>query len=340
MKPADPSETSAIVFFHSSDNPYGNPLSVWSKLEKADDARRKERFYGFATKTQTVSFPRFDRKAHTVRAGDVPKSGTNFHIVDPCSDRNWFMLWVRRTPDAWWVYREWPGNYYVPGEGVPGPWTLPDGKKPDGRPGPGQKSFGWGYAAYKREIARLEGWKECSAIMPSHSNHGAEVSEEEDVRGWYEYGDADELIYERYMDARFGNVKGFDSGGMLTLIEDMEEKIALTFCPSSSAAEGNESIRAGVSMINDALYWDPEKPLSFWNRPKLYICEDCTNLIYAMETWTGLDGLKGASKDPIDCLRMAFLKHLEYQPGWEEVRRGGGRKVERCKVLGVRGGVY
>jgi hypothetical protein len=77
-------------------------------------------------------------------------------------------------------------------------------------------------------------------------------------------------------------------------------------------------------MINDALDYDTERQVDFFNRPKFYVAASCVNSIFSLQTWTGQDGNKGASKDPIDCLRMAFLKHLEYQPGWEEVRRGGG----------------
>jgi phage terminase large subunit-like protein len=158
MKPLDPEENLAVVYFHSSDNPYGNPLSVWRNIARKSTAFKKERFYGIATKMMAARFPRFSDKVHLVKASDIPKSGTNYHFVDPCSDRNWFQIWIRVTPTASYVYREWPGNYYIPGEGVPGSWALTDGKKPDGRMGPAQKSFGWGYAQYKKEIARVEGW--------------------------------------------------------------------------------------------------------------------------------------------------------------------------------------
>jgi len=35
----------------------------------------------------------------------------------------------------------------------------------------------------------------------------------------------------------------------------------------------------------------------------LFISDNCKNLIYCLKEWTGADGEKGATKDPIDCLR-------------------------------------
>jgi phage terminase large subunit-like protein len=341
LNPRDPEEGLAVVYFHSSDNPYGNPLSVWRNIARKSVAFQKERFYGIATKMMAARFPKFSDKVHLVKASEIPRGGTNYHIVDPCSDRNWFQLWIRVTPNAAYVYREWPGNYYIPGEGVPGDWALTDGKKADGRMGPAQKSFGWGYAQYKKEIARLEGWeafKTWSAERQGESGArgttGSGRSENEEIADWDQYGPADELIYERYMDARFASVKSFDMGGMITLFEDIEQKVNLVFAHTSNEGEGRDSIDAGVAMINDALYFDDQKPLSLMNSPKLYICEDCLNLIFALATYTGSDGQKGACKDPVDCLRFAYLKRLEYQPGWDDARQRGRAAV----AMG--GGVY
>jgi hypothetical protein len=113
---------------------------------------------------------------------------------------------------------------------------------------------------------------------------------------------------------------------MITLFEDIEEKVNMTFAHTSNEGEGRDSIDAGVAMINNALHFDDQKPIDFMNSPKLYISEECINLIFAMSTYTGADGQKGACKDPIDTLRFAYLKHCEYQPGWEEARKQGVRQ--------------
>ena len=158
MKPVD--DRYGLVFFHSSDNPYGNPLSVLDKVRGKSVVYIKERFCGMANKTIGSVFTKFNDEVHVVPASAIPGRGTNYFIMDPCGTRNFFMLWIRWVRDCVYVYREWPGNYYVPGVGVPGLWALPDGsgKKMDGRKGPGQASFGFGLLRYKMEIARLEGW--------------------------------------------------------------------------------------------------------------------------------------------------------------------------------------
>jgi hypothetical protein len=43
------------------------------------------------------------------------------------------------------------------------------------------------------------------------------------------------------------------------------------------------------------------------NQPKLYISENCKNVIYALQTYTAADGKKGATKDFIDLLRYVCL---------------------------------
>jgi hypothetical protein len=45
----------------------------------------------------------------------------------------------------------------------------------------------------------------------------------------------------------------------------------------------------------------------------LFVSETCKNLIFALKTWTGEDGQSGATKDPIDCLRMLFLKGVRFR---------------------------
>jgi hypothetical protein len=142
---------------------------------------------------------------------------------------------------------------------------------------------------------------------------------------WDEHCRKREEIQARFLDARFGNVKSFEEGGMVTLIEQLEAECGLTFYPTCSGTR--ESIDGGVDMINDALFYDPEKPVDFFNRPRLYISEACQSLIFALSTWTGEDGQKGATKDPIDCLRFLFLANCEFvaaRGSGVNERRGGG----------------
>jgi len=303
--------SAAIVFFYSSDNPFGNPKNVAEMVVGRSAEFVRERFYGWAAKTMSSRFPRFNRKVHVVPAADVPTSGMRVMVLDPASGRNFFMKWYILTAEGVFLYREWPGGYSVPGVGVPGPWALPDGKRLDGRPGEGQRPFGWGLLRYKEEIARLEGWRPLSAEeMRLDRKRQALVD-------WTDAG-AREVMAARIVDSRAASSPRVENDRPRTLLTDFED-INLFF----ELAPGEE-IDEGVTMINSALDYDPEAPLDFFNKPHYFISDECANSIFAMETWTGDQGNKGATKDPIDCDRYLFLSDLDYLPEAALSVRGGG----------------
>lgn len=305
----------AIVHFVSSDNPFGGAPNVVTQCLGEGAVKTRTKFHGVAERTVAVKFPTFRRSVHVVAAEDVPEEGTNYLIVDPCSGRNMFMLWVRATPGVHYVYREWPGYYHIPGIGVPGPWAeaSTSAKQLDGSRGEAQRTFGWGLCDYKREIARLEGWK-CYRT-------DATVDE---VKKWPDDGPADEMVEARFMDARFGNTQSFEEGGMVSLIETFDD-FGLQFIDTATGG-GKWTINDGVELITNALAYNVGKPVDFFNRPQLYISDACRNLIFAMETWTNEDGTTGACKDPVDCLRYYFLKGCEYvAPRGEAKGAGMGR---------------
>lgn len=320
----------AIVFFHTADNPYGNPKEVWGKMSGKPNDFIKERFYGIATKTLSARFVKFDRRVHVIAPDQVPVHGTNYLIVDPCGGRNFFMLWFRVTPEHVYVYREWPGGYGIPGIGVPGPWALPDGKKPDGRQGPAQKAFGWGLLEYKREIARLERWpcywENATLKADRHLTADYEAGARKPVEHWDErdaiIADPNlnlapaEHIEERLLDSRFASTPRIEKDRPVTLLTEFED-IGLFFKPTAGGGEHGEGINEGANMIDDALSYDPSKEVNYFNKPRLLISADCANLIYATTTWTGYTregkrAMDGATKDPIDVLRYFFLSDLPY----------------------------
>lgn len=303
LKCVDTEGKRAVVFFHSSDNPFGNPKSVWSTIASKPRAFIKERFYGIAHKTFSARFPKFNLKVHVIEPELVPKEGTNYLVVDPCGGRNFFMSWFRVTPEHVYLYREWPGPYYIEGVGVPGPWALPDGKRPDGRMGPAQNTFGWGNRDYKKQIALLEGWKDALKPKPDKLN------EKEWIDSWDEHNGAREVNQERFMDSRFASVPKMENDRPVTLLTNFEE-IGLYFTPTPG-----DDIAEGVQEINDALNYKPEQEIDFFNKPKLLISRECPNSIFSFQTWTGRDGNKGASKDPIDNVRYFFLADCSYLGG-------------------------
>ena len=253
-----------------------NPFNPFDSMERTLRGRTREeveiRGYGYVSNPVVGKFPSFT-DANIVLPEDVPKSGTNYMCVDPTGgDRNWFMLWLRVDDlGRMFVYREWPDfkNY--------GEWALPSNKL-DGKPGPAQTAdCGRNINEYKklvRELERLDGG-----------------------------------INERYIDPRSGR------SSVLSQKENSQSLIDLLAFPERGA--GGVPIQDGLlftpaatleidetcAMVNDLFRYDKGEDLSILNEPKLYISNDCKNLIYSLQTWTNEDKQKGASKDPIDVLR-------------------------------------
>ena len=275
-----------IVYFHTKLNPWAG----WSRMKKElqSETREKilERAYGIPTKAHSGRFPLFNPKVHVIRHSDIP-NGTKYHWVDPASGKNWAMLWTVFDPvGRIVVYREWPNQSdYVEGIGYAGEWALPDGRLLDGRAGPAQENFGFGLERYKSEILSVEKGEE---------------------------------IYERWMDSRYGHSKLLGKESQSTLIDDMAS-LDMHF----SATPG-DSIDEGVAMINDMLFYNPQKPVDAINQPRLYISENCKNTIYALQTYTGADKKLGAVKDWIDILRYVCLSDAMFIDGGSMKSRGGG----------------
>ena len=275
-----------ILYFHTRLNPWAGWERMKTELKRETKERILCRAYGVPTKAMAGRFPLFNERVHVIRHADVPQ-GTKYHWVDPASGRNWFMLWtVHDVAGRIVVYREWPSQQdYIPGVGYAGEWALPDGSKLDGKIGPAQQDFGFGLERYKEEILRVEGGEE---------------------------------IFERAMDSRFGNSQTLAREHPTTLIEEMSD-LGMNFM----AAPG-DSIDEGIAMVNSALHYNPEQPVDALNQPKLYISENCKNLIYALQTYTGADGKKGATKDPIDVLKFVVLSNACNIEGDTLRSRGGG----------------
>jgi len=187
-----------------------------------------------------------------------------------------------------WMLVDKEGNYYIYREWPDismGEWALP-GEKPDGKMGSAQKNgAGMGLDDYKKIIRQMEG----------------NVS-----------------VTERYIDPRAGATQAVNHDGGTSLIELLDQgDDGMFFQPAAGV-----NIEQGVAIINDLLYWNNSEPLSPINQPKLYVSEECKNLIFAMREWTGLDGDKGSCKDPIDCLRYLAVMEPAYLGGDANKPRG------------------
>lgn len=314
---------SAVFFIHSTDNPFGNPRELWALMGKLPVDERRMRFYGLAIKALSSQFPKFNALVHVITQAEAAAMGrgTRYHIVDPCSGRNWAMGWAKvvNMPrgKTYVIDREWPcPGRYVPGEGDLGAWAEP-GDKHDGERGPAQQPLGWGLKRYKGEILRLEGrqdWELASA------DEGKPFRFDEDDEPEYTAprprrkaaaGDGPEVedVYERIMDSRYGATPTQTREGSTTLLEAMAD-LGMDFVPASGGAQADDTKVHWIHLINDLLDYTPPaqgEKMDPMQAPRLYITEDCLNHIFAMQNWTGADGAHGACKDFIDLIKYLVL---------------------------------
>jgi hypothetical protein len=269
------------IWFHSKLNPYNNWDRMVQTLKTRSTHDIKIRAYGWAEQTAGSQFPLFgDVNIFSEPVTQLVPDGTNYMVADPAGARNWFMIWARVDSDGViWVYREWPDASY-------GEWAIP-GDKPDGKVGPAQKQgAGRGVDEYTQLIWALE-------------------TQDSDVR---------EEISERYIDPRSAGTEATTRDGGITLIDLLLQSAEPLYFQPAAAVQVDER----VLFINDLLCYDREMPVERGkNHPKLMVHESCRNLIYCLQEWTGMDGQKGASKDPIDALGYLVVMQPKHVSGAE-----------------------
>lgn len=245
-----------------------------------------ERLWGWPTKLARKAFPNFG-EVHIVSPEKIPPLDTLtiWMWADPHGDRNWFMNWTGvDVAGTKWTFSEWP-------DGDIGEWALP-GPKPDGKPGPAQSAGGGkAFDDYKRLIMEREGW---------------EIGED----GIWKMAEDAWDVFDRQMDPRPAGTDVPSNKDARTYLDYMADPV--TDYHGKFLAPGVD-FRAGVdcgieegkgwvnNWINDG--WNPQLPPTPMNQPLWYISSACVNTIWALKTYTGVDGLKGACKDPIDCLK-------------------------------------
>jgi hypothetical protein len=311
MQCQDP--TARIIFFWTSDNPFGNYEAIVQE-EKAKGNNKDSiriRLYGVCDKAHKVAFPMFSRKTHVITQSQFAKimeehpRGVAYHLIDPCDGRNWFMGWIFCPKLDWWIiYREWPSHShpssYIKGIGILGPWAV-SGAAADGVRGPGQDTLGFSLERYKEEIEDKE------------TNDGRV-----------------EDIFARYIDSRYATQRKTERETVTTLQEQCSE-VGMDFLCMTAESRILGARDGSIDMINSALRYDPEIELGKWdakrgrlNMPQLQVVETCPNTIWALEHWTGEDGQRGACKDPIDVIRGAFLSGVNFVDETLNVFTGGG----------------
>jgi hypothetical protein len=300
------------VTFPTMFNPYTNSETIIESVEGRPLDFALERLWGWPTKLARKAHPNFG-DAHIVPASKIPplETLTIYHWVDPHGDRNWFMNWTGIDAQGnKWTFKEWPDKEV-------GDWAVP-GNKPDGKIGPAQTvGGGKSFNDYKRLIYELEGWKI------------------DTVNRVYVPGPDSFKVYDRQMDPRPAGTSVPSEEESRTYLDYMADAIRdpvshKVILPGLDFRAGPDcNVEEGKGWVNDWICggWDPKEPLTPMNKPTWYICEDCVNTIWALKTFTGADGQKGACKDPIDCLKGLAKTGLRHMAGGMLGSYVGSRKV-------------
>lgn len=308
----------AAVWFYGSDNPYGSPGSVIRSAAKNRRATSeiKARVYGIAEKLSGRLFPKFSRDRNVIPLSALPKRLVRIHVVDPAPERNWCSGWYgyEKETDTLYKYREWPGNYEVPGVGVPPPWAQLSDRNHgvnDGEYAGGQEDFGMSFLKYKYEWARLERWKDFTDWVKEGHDPLEWPENLDEVEEWTELMGTEEPIAERVIDARAASQSKMSMKENLTLFDEVA-KLAEGFLPASG-----QQIAVGLAVLRDRI-----------EDGRYKVTANCTNTIFAYENYTGKDGQKGAVKDWIDCDRYAALSGI-FEYGEEDATKCGPDAVKQ-----------
>lgn len=334
QRPSTPN--AAILYFWSAGNPFGNYPEIKKLLEGKHSDVVKQDAYGYAEDTANRMFPLFG-SWNIVARDRLPETGTNYMVCDPSGGRNIATIWARvtpgRRPDIF-IYRDWPDARTY------GEWAVPSDHPEtfDGDMGPAQRPLGLGVQEYKQT------WREAERIRPvfaegrllerdPHRRRAAERAlraagflekggvwqgEEADLAAFARETEAREEIFLRLIDSRAGRNQVIAERGGTCLIDQFAETHeaggrvlpGLNFIPASGVG-----IDEGITAVNELLYWDRGKPLAaLANAPRLFVCEECLQVIWALSNYTGRDGEKGACKDFVDVVRYLALENPMHIP--------------------------
>ena len=209
----------AAVWFYGSDNPYGLPAELIATKMAGEGSEKRilASVYGVAEDLKGKMFKKTTIEKNIVADEEIPPDLVRFMVCDPSPERNWCFGWFgyHIQTDTLYMYREWPGNYEVPGQGVPGPWAVPSDKNDglnDGERGEGQISFGWGYTDIFDEVERLE--------------------------------DGETMEF-RVLDSRAASQSKISKTTNRTLLEDLED-----YCDGWVVADG-QRLEVGYTRMND-----------------------------------------------------------------------------------------
>lgn len=342
---------SRVIYFFSKENPFGRHYDNIKKICKGRPSEFVEvRAYGYARDTGKTAFPNFGAW-NIIKVEDLPAIRTNYLICDPHGARPWANLWIGVAPGKpsnWYVYRDWPDLKRFSDWAV----TAPTSDVFDGAMGPAQQNvLGYGPHEYKKLFLREETisppiFAAGEVLIPERDPYRRRIVEHAmeqaglaaqpmDLDALAELVrdlDLREVIHERLIDPRAGKAQNTTQKGGFCLIDLLrraeidEDTMRVTTPGMNFLPAPGLDIDEGVNAINALLYWDKDRPLeALTNAPRMSVAENCRQVIWALENWTGLDGQEGACKEWVDLLRYAATFGLRYiEPGGKVKTKGGG----------------
>jgi phage terminase large subunit-like protein len=120
----------------------------------------------------------------------------------------------------------------------------------------------------------------------------------------------------RIIDARYGNRKNVHTN--TTIRDDFDDYKSDKFPDGitylNSYTDDDASILAGHNAVKELLRYDKSKPLSNTNKPKLYVCDNCTNHIYQFLHYSYADykDPEKALKEKVDEKYKDFMDLVRY----------------------------
>jgi hypothetical protein len=278
-----------IFYFWTQDNIFlPMPVRNGDDMAGKPESDILSRQYGVPTKSKANRFPLFSRDVHVVKHEDIPcikdkkKAVTWYTSNDPAGSKPWCMGWgAVDAAGVLWITHEWPD---VP---TYGEWVDPSGDE-GGKPGPAQRSLGFGINDYVSVIQKVE------------SEIGVGV---------------DDVF--RSIDPRMGASETQGENGAETIISRLDDK-GYVYQPAPG-----KQVEDGEQLINDRLAYDIRRPVGVDNQPRIRISDRCENLIWALENYAG-SGPHEPCKDPVDWLRYMLQSGAEFVDPKAKVVTGGG----------------
>ena len=238
-------KASSVVYFHTSENPFGG----WSNMEAQLEGEKRDvilcRAYGVPTRASRTVFPNLGDKNY-VDPGKIPiltdpakNPATWVLSIDPAGAKPWTMvLFGIDAHQVAWAVSEFPDFDTF------GAWMdMSKGEK--GRPGEAAQPNGYGIRDYAEAIRVMEDGRDCLRII----------------------------------DPRLGAAQYSKAEGSSNIIDDLAEE-DITVYP----AEGLD-IETGIQAINNLLAWKTTEPMSLENKPRLMLSSECQNLIACLQEY-------------------------------------------------------